>query len=147
MENVVLAPETMGKQNQLGDLAEVLGFCQLSPKLIPTIDFGHLYAVTGGQYITRGEIETVFDQVVAALGEQVAANIHIHFSRIEFTTKGEKRHWTFEDDAYGPPHLPLLEVIAARGYTPRIICESAGTQARDARTMQETYWQLVGKKG
>ncbi len=142
LAGVYLAPETMGKQNQLGNLEEVLAFCALSEWTVPTIDFGHLYAVTGGRYTTRAEYEAVFDLVAAKLGTEKAAMAHIHFSHIEFTKAGEKRHWTFAD-AFGPPHEPLLEVIAARGYAPRIICESAGTQAADAKTMQAYYRQLL----
>ncbi|HWQ61544.1 MAG TPA: TIM barrel protein [Negativicutes bacterium] len=142
LAGVYLAPETMGKQNQLGNLEEVLAFCALSEWTVPTIDFGHLHAVTGGGYTSRAEYEAAFDLVAEKLGERRAAAVHIHFSRIEFTKAGEKRHWTFAD-AFGPPHEPLLEVIAARGYTPRIVCESAGTQALDAKTMQEYYRTLL----
>lgn len=142
LAGIYLAPETMGKQNQLGNLEEVVAFCTLSDWLLPTIDFGHMHAVTGGQYTTRAEYEAAFDLVAAKLGEERAAMTHIHFSRIEFTKAGEKRHWTFAD-AFGPPYEPLLEVIAARGYAPRIVCESAGTQAADAKTMQEYYLKLL----
>jgi deoxyribonuclease-4 len=141
---VYLAPETMGKQNLLGNLAEVIDFCRLSPWVLPAIDFGHLHAVTGGGYTTYREYADAFDQVAAALGEERAAGVHIHFSRIEYTKAGEKRHWTFAD-AFGPPHEPLLAVIADRGYAPRIICESAGTQADDAKTMREYYLSLTKK--
>lgn len=142
MDNVYLAPETMGKQNQLGNLEEVVDFCKLSKQLLPTIDFGHLHAVTGGQYTTREECAAAFDLVAEALGEEVAAKVHIHFSRIEFTRAGEKRHWTFGDE-YSPPFEPLMEVIAQRGYAPRIICESAGSQAEDAKAMQDYYLSLL----
>jgi deoxyribonuclease IV len=142
MDNVYLAPETMGKQNQLGNLEEVVDFCKLSKQLLPTIDFGHLHAVTGGKYTTREEYAAAFDLVAEALGEEVAAKVHIHFSRIEFTRAGEKRHWTFLDK-FGPPFEPLIEVIAQRGYAPRIICESAGSQAEDAKAMQDYHLSLL----
>ena len=142
LTGIYLAPETMGKQNQLGNLEEVIEFCKLSDRLIPTVDFGHLHTASLGCYQTKEEYAAVFDKIAAALGEQVAKNIHIHFSKIEFTKGGEKRHWTFADN-FGPPHEPLLELIAQRGYTPRVICESAGTQAHDAVIMQEFYWSCL----
>lgn len=145
LEGIYLAPETMGKQNQLGNLEEVVAFCALHRWVIPTIDFGHLHAVTGGGYTTRAEYEAAFDLVAEKLGEAVASAVHIHFSRIEFTKAGEKRHWTFAD-AYGPPHEPLLETIAERGYAPRIVCESAGTQAADALVMREYYRGLLTRR-
>ena len=42
--HIALCPETMGKINQLGDLEEVLELCTLDGRLVPCIDFGHLYA-------------------------------------------------------------------------------------------------------
>jgi deoxyribonuclease-4 len=35
-----------------------------------------------------------------------------------------------------------MQVIAKAGLTPRIICESAGTQSEDALVMQEFYRAL-----
>ena len=34
---------------------------------------------------------------------------------------------------------PLAAEVARRGWSPTFICESAGTQAEDARTMKEIY--------
>lgn len=141
LTGIYLCPETMGKKNQLGSLAEVIDLCTMSKWVRPAVDFGHLHAVTGGKYITKQEIESVFDAVADKLGTDVAKNLHIHFSHIEFTKGGEKRHWTFADE-YGPPHEPLIELCVTRGFTPRIICESAGTQAIDAKVMQDLYFSL-----
>ena len=137
-----LAAETHGKANQLGTLAEVLALCQISPRIVPLVDFAHLYAVAGGGYATESEYGAVFEKIAAALGPAAAQNLHIHFSSIEFTKGGEKRHWSFRDE-FGPPYQPLLQVIAKAGLTPRIICESAGTQSEDALTMQEFYRSLL----
>ncbi|EGO61808.1 TIM barrel protein [Acetonema longum] len=144
LSDIILAPETMGKVNQLGSLEEVVQLCKLAPNLLPAVDFGHLHAVTRGKYTDRQEFEAVFDYVQAELGEAAACSLHIHFSRIEYTKAGEKRHWTFADE-YGPPHEPFIAVIADRKLQPRIICESAGTQARDALIMQELYLRLLNK--
>lgn len=140
----LLLPETMGKQNQLGSLDEVLELCKLADWVRPAVDFGHLHAVTGGQYTTAPEFAAVFDKIGEVLGQEAAKNLHIHFSPIEFTKAGEKRHWSF-GDPFGPPPEPLLAVIADKGYTPRIICESAGTQAKDAKFMQDFYLSLLKK--
>lgn len=145
LSDIYLCPETMGKQNQLGNVDEVIALGKMSPMVAPAVDFGHLHAVTCGGYITKAEFAAVFDRIGEALGEARACNLHIHFSRIEFTKAGEKRHWTFSD-SFGPPHEPLLEFVAERGYTPRIICESAGTQAADARLMQDFYHMLLNCK-
>lgn len=139
-----LLAETMGKQNQLGSLAEVIEICKLDSRVRPAVDFGHMHAVTSGQYTTSAEFAAVFDKIGEDLGKEAAHNLHIHFSPIEFTKAGEKRHWCF-GDPFGPPPEPLLAVIAERGYTPRIICESAGTQAKDAKIMQDFYLGLLKK--
>ena len=144
LTGIYLCPETMGEQNQLGSLAEVLELCTLSEWVRPAVDFGHLHAVTGGKYNTSKQMEMVFDTVGDKLGAEAAKNLHIHFSRIEFTKGGEKRHWTFADE-FGPPHEPLVELCAKRGFTPRVICESAGTQASDAKIMQDLYFSFVNK--
>lgn len=139
-----LLAETMGKQNQLGSLDEVLELCKLHERVRPAVDFGHMHAVTGGRYTTSAEFAAIFERIGEELGRETAQNLHIHFSPIEFTKAGEKRHWSF-GDPFGPPHEPLLAVIAEYGYLPRIICESAGTQAKDAKTMQDFYLNLLKK--
>jgi len=138
---IALCPETMGKINQLGNLDEVLELCTLDSRLIPCIDFGHLYARSLG--IEQGEeaMERMLDRVAEVLGEERASRFHSHFSHIEFTAKGgEKCHRTFADDGgYGPDWTPLAAQIARRGWSPTFICESAGTQAEDALTMKRIY--------
>ena len=51
----------------------------------------------------------------------------------------QKRHWTFAETQFGPEPQPLMELLAERGLAPVVICESAGTQAEDACTMQQMY--------
>lgn len=77
------------------------------------------------------------------MGDDRARNFHVHFSRIEYSAGGEKRHWTFADTQFGPEPQPLMELLAERQCTPVVICESAGTQAEDAQTLQELYAAAV----
>lgn len=139
--HLTLCPETMGKINQLGDLDEVLELCQLDGRLSPCIDFGHLYARSLGADEGAEASARMLDKVSAALGEDRAARFHSHFSRIEFTPGGgEKCHRTFADNGgFGPDPAPLLAEIARRGWSPTVICESAGTQAEDAAAMKRYY--------
>ena len=139
--HITLCPETMGKINQLGDLDEVLELCQLDGRLLPCIDFGHLYARSLGADDGAEVFARMLDKVESALGEERAGRFHSHFSRIEFTPKGgEKCHRTFADHGgFGPDWGPLAAEVARRGWSPTFICESAGTQAEDARTMKEIY--------
>ena len=139
--HIALCPETMGKINQLGDLGEVLELCQLDERLIPCVDFGHLYARTLGELEGHDACVRMLDQMEQALGRSRVKTFHSHFSQIEFTPKGgEKCHRTFADnEGFGPDPAPLMAEIARRGWGPTFICESAGTQTDDALTMKGLY--------
>ena len=139
--HIALCPETMGKINQLGDLDEVLELCTLDERLIPCIDFGHLYARTLGALDGPEACLKMLDRVEEVLGAQRASTFHSHFSHIQFTPNGgEKCHRTFDnDDGFGPNWAPLASEVARRGWSPAFICESAGTQAEDALTMKQIY--------
>ena len=82
----------------------------------------------------------MLDRVEAQLGPDRAARFHSHFSKIAFTPNGgEKLHLTFDQSDFGPDPLPLMEELARRGWSPTVICESAGTQDVDALAMQAAY--------
>lgn len=138
--NLILCPETMGKINQLGSLEEVMELCKVDDRILPTIDFGHLNAREQGLFYKEEDYERVLLVMEEALGVDRASHFHAHFSKIEYTTGGEKRHLTFEDSVYGPDFAPLGAVLAKRGASPTIICESAGTQSRDALAMKNLFF-------
>ncbi len=140
-ECVSICPETMGKINQLGDLDEVMELCKVSESFIPCIDFGHLNARTHGGIASKEDYALILDKIENALGYDRLKNMHCHFSKIEYSEGGEKRHLTFEDSLFGPDFNPLAEEIARRGLTPTLICESAGTQDVDALEMSRIYSQ------
>lgn len=135
--------ETMGKINQLGTLDEVLELCRIDSAFVPVVDFGHLNARDlGGVFLSADDYLRVFDKIDRALGATVAENLHCHFSKIEWTGSGEKRHLTFEDNVYGPNFEPLIETIYKNNLSPTIICESAGTQSDDALSMKKYYEEI-----
>ena len=132
-----LGIETMGKCTQLGTLDEVIEQCLVSPIYPPVVDFGHLYARACGEDMRSvDDYRRVFDKIACRLGDPHARHLHCHFSHIEFTGAGEKKHLTFADPIYGPAFEPLAEAILLEGVFPRIICESNGTQAEDALEMK-----------
>ncbi|MBQ9429743.1 MAG: TIM barrel protein [Clostridia bacterium] len=137
---VAFGIETMGKQNQLGTLDEVIELCKIDRRLSPVVDFGHLNARDcGGVFTDADSYRAVFDKVGAVLGDDKARYMHCHFSKIEWTEKGEKRHLTFADTVYGPDYLPLCEAIAKERLFPNIICESDGTMPEDALALKTAY--------
>lgn len=141
-DDITLCPETMGKIGQLGTLDEVLALCGVDKRITPCIDFGHLNARTLGGIQTKQDYADILDRMQQVLQDERARNFHVHFSRIEWSKGGEKRHWTFADTQFGPEYPPLIQLLKERQLSPVIICESAGTQAEDALSMQEYYQSL-----
>ena len=137
--SVRLGLETMGKIIQLGTLDEVIDLCKVSSKYHPVVDFGHLNARENGLFTDADSYHRIFDAIGDSLGDEYARNLHCHFSMIEYTTAGEKKHLTFADEIYGPRFEPLMEAIVKEPLSPRIICESAGTMAEDAIEMKKYY--------
>ena len=142
LSNIHICPETMGKVNQLGTLDEVLELCLIDERLIPCIDFGHLNARDLGILKTISDYENIFISIKNKLGEDRLKSFHSHFSKIEYTTGGEKKHLTFEDSVYGPDFEPVMELTYKYGCSPVFICESAGSQAEDARAMKDYYLSI-----
>ncbi len=137
--DITICLETMGKINVIGTAEEIFRLVALDERLLPCIDFGHLNARTTGGLTRREEVAVLFDQMEQMIGRERAHVFHSHFSKIEYGRGGEIRHLTFEDTQYGPCFAPFAAEIAARKYEPRLICESAGTQARDAVRMMEIF--------
>lgn len=141
--HIHICPETMGKVNQLGTLDEVITLCTLDERLIPCIDFGHLNARDLGFFKTKSDYNTVFEKIADSLGEERRRTFHSHFSKIEYTQGGEKRHLTFADTVYGPDFEPVMELTAKYNCDTVYICESDGTQAEDAKTMKDYYYGIL----
>ena len=142
LSHIHICPETMGKVNQLGNLYEVLELCKVDESLIPCIDFGHLNARDLGSLKTKEDFEIIFEKIKNELGTDRLKNFHSHFSKIEYTDGGEKRHLTFADTVFGPDFEPVMELTYKYNCCPTFICESAGTQTEDAKLMKDYYESL-----
>ena len=110
------------------------------------MDFGHLNAREGGCFRSWEDYARIFERISTELCPEKADTLHCHFSKIEYTAAGEKRHLTFTDSQFGPDYEPLMEAIVRLGVSPRIICESAGTMAEDALQMKRYYTALCEQK-
>lgn len=142
LSHIHICPETMGKVNQLGTLSEVMELCKIDESLIPCIDFGHLNARDLGVIKSIEDYDNILNEIRNSLGSDRLNIFHSHFSKIEYTTGGEKRHLTFDDTVYGPDFEPLMELIYKYSLEPTFICESAGTQTEDAKQMKDYYISL-----
>ncbi|MBC7130208.1 TIM barrel protein [Candidatus Bathyarchaeota archaeon] len=124
IEDVWLGPETMGKISQFGSLEEVLSLCEQVEKTRPVIDWAHLHARDGGYFKTVEDFREVLEEIENRLGTDIVKNLHCHFTKIEFTDKGEKRHHILDEEGYGPDFELLARAIADFKLTPVIISES-----------------------
>lgn len=145
LSHIHICPETMGKVNQLGTLHEVMELCKVDDSLIPCIDFGHLNARDLGVIKSKDDYDAILTEIKNNLGSDRLNCFHSHFSKIEYTNGGEKRHLTFEDNVYGPNFEPLMELIYKYNLSPIFICESAGTQTEDVKQMMDYYNSLKGE--
>jgi len=104
---VTLCPEITGKPSQFGSTEELLELRQDTGCGI-TVDFAHLYARNQGG-IDYGEVM-----------QQLPQKFHAHFSGIEYTAKGEKKHIRMK-----PAHFhPLMKGLLHHRKKATIICES-----------------------
>ena len=139
LDDVIFCPETMGKLGQIGTIEEITEFCKIDKVFVPAVDFGHVNARENGSLKTKQDYLVRLKYMIDNLGYEKMKNFHIHFSKIEYTQKGEVRHLTFEDNIYGPEFSPLAEALKELKLEPFVICESAGTQDIDAVSMQKIY--------
>jgi len=137
--HIAICPELMGKENQLGSLDEVIEMCLLDDRMLPCIDFGHLNAREQGSMKTKQDFINVLNRMEDGLGHDRIKHFNIHFSRIEYTGMGEKRHWNYEDVQFGPDFEPLAEALIQKDLEPTIICESSGMQSEDATQFRKIY--------
>lgn len=124
-----LAPETTGKKSQFGSLTELLRFRE-EIKCSLCIDFAHLHARNG-----TINYPSVFDQLSGL------KHIHSHFSGIEFSDKGERRHLIMERTDF----LPFAKEILKRKVDITIICESPITW-KDSLKMKNIIESLKNEK-
>lgn len=143
--NICLCPETMGKHGQIGPTPMIIQICKDIgvDKIRPCIDFGHLYARNVGKLNGRKLYESVFKEIEEELGSNVLQHLHIHYSKIEYTQKGEKKHVSNTDPNWGPEITPLLEIIQEQSLTPTIINESPELEPDAVRIVKE--WNNLKK--
>ena len=139
LDDIMFCPETMGKLGQIGTIEEITEFCKIDKIFVPAVDFGHVNAREWGSLKTENDYTQRLQYMIDNLGFEKMKNFHVHFSKIEYSAKGEVRHLTFEDEHYGPNFEPLAFALKKLGLEPYIVCESAGTQDIDALKMQKIY--------
>ncbi len=142
--HVKLGLETMGRLSQIGSLEEVADFCTSFPSfVIPVIDWAHLEARSLGHMRSKEDVERVLDYLDRRLGDREMTELHCHFSKMEFSSRGELRHHNLDEEGFYPDFSVVAEVFVKRGHpSPTFIAETSNT-AKDALTMKETFSRLL----
>jgi deoxyribonuclease-4 len=108
---VLLAPETTGKASQFGDLDELVRLHKETGCFL-CIDFAHLKARCNGKINYGGVFEKLKNEKITEL--------QCHFSGIEFTEAGERRHLITTDKNW----LEILPLFKKFKFSGTIINES-----------------------
>jgi deoxyribonuclease-4 len=124
IRNVRVGPETMGRTYQLGSLDEALHLCETVERTQLVVDWSHLHARDRGRFRTVEDFRKVAESIENRLGTKALKNLHCHFTKIEFTDKGERRHRMLQEARYGPDFRLLARVIVEFELKPVIISES-----------------------
>ncbi|MFH0971721.1 MAG: TIM barrel protein [Candidatus Micrarchaeota archaeon] len=141
IENVVLAPETMGKVSQFGTIEENFSLANAFGirKVNPCIDFGHLHARTNGGLKRREDFMRIMEEV-GRFGKGYLQELHIHFEGIAYSEKGERSHLPISSKS--PDYQLLAEELMDKHCIGTIICESPEIE-NDALRMKADYDSMV----
>lgn len=146
MTRTHLAPEMMGRPSQFGRVEEVLALCERVDLTEPNVDWAHLHARDRGRFKTSDDMRKVMDQIEERLGTDALRNLHCHYSHIEFSDKGERRHRNLDATTYGPDFRFLAQLIAERNLRPVIACETPNLDV-DAQKLKDMVLAEFRTKG
>ncbi|MCC7554082.1 MAG: TIM barrel protein [Methanobacteriaceae archaeon] len=140
IENFTFSPETTGKRSQLGNIDEIISICENFDHFEPTIDFAHIHARGRGILNQKEDYNCIFSKLEDNLDID---RLHCHFTTIEYTHAGERKHHTLaEEDKYGPYIKDLLLNLIENDWKATIICETPLID-QDACRMREIYESLI----
>ena len=137
--NFLLCIETMGRYKAIGNYKEICDLCTVADCVIPTIDFGHINALEQGELKRNPERAVeIMQYCMDKLGKKMQ-NVHIHFSSVAYTEKGERVHTALDDEKWSFSFENLARFIKEKKLEPIIVCESDAVQARDALKLAKQY--------
>jgi deoxyribonuclease-4 len=142
---VKLGPETMGRKFQVGNIDEIMAICQEVEGTQLVVDWGHLHARDLGLFKKIDDIKAVAEKIEITLGAEALKSVHCHFSKIEFSSQGERKHHILDEPRYGPEFELLAKVIVDFKMYPTVICETPLLDI-DALKMKEILWQMLDGK-
>ena len=140
IKNVAFGAETVGKKSQYGSLGECIELQQKIPEIMLVIDFAHVHARGDWELKTESDYLKIFDYLERELPGYLD-NFHAHFSGIEYSEKGERKHIPLKPEN-APSYRALMKVLAEQGYSGVIISESPKLEY-DALKMKKEYLQFL----
>jgi deoxyribonuclease-4 len=126
----LLGLETMGKVGSWGTLEEIGQVMKEVEGVVPVLDFAHLHARGQGSLRSKEDFRKVLDEYTSIYD----GNLHCHFSCIEYTDKGEKRHLLLERKE--PDFSLLTDLVVKHNRDVTIISETPQPSADAARMME-----------
>jgi len=105
IDDVLLGLETMGKKGSWGTLDEIEEVQSKVEGVVPVVDWAHMHARAGGWF----DSEEKFLEVLDRAGTMSGGKLHCHFSCIEYTEAGEKKHLDLK--AREPDYSMLAEAL------------------------------------
>jgi deoxyribonuclease-4 len=125
----IIGLETMGKLGSWGTFPEIGAVMAEVEGVEPVPDFAHIHARGQGCLRTEDDFRRALEDALDLL----PGRLHCHFSCIEYTAKGEKRHLLLETK---DPDFALLCRALPRSRDVTIICETPDPSG-DAVTMRK----------
>lgn len=122
IESVQIGLETMGKKGSWGTLREIEEVVGQLEGVVPVLDFAHLHARHGGRLRTERD----FEQVLSEASSFYDGRLHCHFSCIEYTEQGERRHLPLE--AKEPDYQILVKLLRDGAFDITLISETPPPQ-------------------
>jgi deoxyribonuclease-4 len=120
-KDFTFGPEIAGKKSQVGTIEELISICKECKECRPVIDWAHLHATISLK--TRKDFLRPIELIRKELGKKYVKGLHCHFSEIEYTDKGERRHQPL-GSKWGPDFRILAKLIKEHEYEFSIISES-----------------------
>ncbi len=141
-EKILFSPETTGKPSQWGTVDEILDAAdainQKEGRFTASIcvDFAHLYARSVGKVNSYEDFISVLDKIEKKLGKEALQQLHMHISGIEYSEKGERKHFNLKEAKLD--YKATLKALKEKEVSGWLTCESPNLE-EDAKLLKETY--------
>lgn len=137
-EKIILRPETTGKATQFGSLEEIINLSIELENTLPCVDFSHIHA-RFQRFNSYDEFCEILGKIESMLGKEALKDMHIHFSGIEYSRKGERRHLNLEESDF--KYRELLKALKDFDVAGLAISESPNIEG-DAILMKKEYEKI-----